>query len=83
MLNCNTGLHLVVRIGQFRVQNQTELWIVFHLAIAQPHSTTFLDGVPTNDWVENWVNRLVNVLQKHCVASRYGTFDHVKVILLS
>jgi len=76
-------MHLVMRIGKFRVQYQTKLWIVFHLAITKPHRPTFLDGVSADDRIKNWINGFVDVLQQHSVASYDRPLYHVQVIPLS
>ena len=72
-----------MRIGKFRVQNQAEFWVIFHLTITKPDRSSFLDGVSADDRIQNWINGLVNVFQQHSVTSYDGALNHVQVVLLS
>ena len=72
-----------MRIGKFGVQNQSELWVVLHLVVTKSHGPTFLGGVSADDWVQDWIDRLVNVLNEHRVASYDRLLDHIQVVLLT
>jgi hypothetical protein len=56
---------LVMRISQLGVQYQLERGIVLDLLVAEFDSAAFLDGITTNYWVQNWINRFANVFNQN------------------
>lgn len=66
----STDLHLgfVVRVGELRVQYESEVRVVFDLLVAHFDGATLLDGVSTNNWVKNWVDGLLDVFDEDNLA---------------
>ena len=78
---CGLGLHLglVVRVGQFGLQDQSEGRVVLHLLVTHLDVSPLLDGVAAQERIQHGVHGLTQVFQQHHVSVGHGMLDDVQV----
>ena len=63
------------------MQNEAKRRVVFDFFVAHLDRATFLDGVAADDWIQHWIDGLLDVLDEHRLSHRDGALDDVQVVL--
>lgn len=61
------------------LQNKSEFGVIFNLLITNLNSPAFLDGESPQQGVQNWVDRLSNVLEQKEITIGHCPLDGIQI----